>query len=67
MNRAAVGDLEQPPASGVVEISVQNDSACELINPAFFGRAFGTVTSVNFAVANLYGGAGQWEFFAARV
>ncbi len=67
MNRAAVGDLEQPPSTGVVEVSFQNDSAGELINPAFFGRAFGTVTGVNFAVANLHGGAGQREILAARV
>ena len=67
MHRAAVGDLEQPLASVVVEVSLQNDSAGELIDPAFLDRAFGTVTSVNLGVSNLHGGAGQWEFLAACV
>ena len=67
MHRVAVGDLEQPLASVVVEVSLQNDSTGELIDPAFLGCAFGTVTSVNLAVSNLHGGAGQREFLAARV
>ncbi len=67
MNRAAVGDLQKPLARIIVEVSVQNDPTFELIDSAFLGLAFGTVTRVDFAVGHPHGGPGQREFFAAGV